>query len=49
LEEQVVKALIDNHPYEEVAYDIFTMENVHFGIGSGIIGELEEKWKNRCF
>lgn len=41
LEPQVVKALIDNHPYEEVAYDIFTMENVHFGIGAGIIGELE--------
>jgi len=40
LEDQVVKALIDNHPYEEVAYDIFTMENVHFGIGAGIIGEL---------
>ena len=40
LEVQVVKALIDNHPYEEVAYDIFTMENVHFGIGSGVIGEL---------
>ena len=42
LETQVVKALIDNHPYEEVAYDIFTMENVHHGIGSGLIGELEE-------
>ena len=41
LELQVVKALIDNHPYEEVAYDIFTMENVHYGIGSGIIGEFE--------
>jgi len=42
LEDQVVKALIDNHPYEEVAYDIFTMENVHFGIGAGIIGELQD-------
>ena len=41
LETQIVKALIDNHPYEEVAYDIFTMENVHYGIGAGIIGELE--------
>jgi dinuclear metal center YbgI/SA1388 family protein len=43
LETQVVKALIDNHPYEEVAYDIFTMENVHYGIGSGVIGELKEE------
>jgi dinuclear metal center YbgI/SA1388 family protein len=42
LENQVVKALVDNHPYEEVAYDVFTMDNVHFGIGAGIIGELEQ-------
>jgi dinuclear metal center YbgI/SA1388 family protein len=41
LEQQVVDALVASHPYEEVAYDIFTMENVHFGIGAGIIGELE--------
>lgn len=41
LENQVVSALVDNHPYEEVAYDIFTMENVHFGIGAGVIGELD--------
>ena len=40
LETQVVNALVAAHPYEEVAYDIFTMENVHFGIGAGIIGEL---------
>ncbi len=42
LELQIVKALVDNHPYEEVAYDIFTMENVHYGIGTGVIGELEQ-------
>jgi dinuclear metal center YbgI/SA1388 family protein len=41
LELQVVNALIEAHPYEEVAYDIFAMENRHWGIGSGIIGELE--------
>ena len=43
LEQQVVNALVDNHPYEEVAYDIFTMDNVHYGIGAGIIGELKEE------
>ena len=42
LEKTVVDALLRNHPYEEVAYDIFTMENVHFGIGAGIMGELAE-------
>jgi dinuclear metal center YbgI/SA1388 family protein len=41
LEAQVVKALLEAHPYEEVAYDIFMMENVHDGIGAGLIGELE--------
>lgn len=49
LENQVVKALVDNHPYEEVAYDIFTMDNVHFGIGAGIIGELEEAQGEKDF
>ncbi len=41
LEQQVIKALISHHPYEEVAYDILTLENQHYGIGAGIIGELD--------
>lgn len=49
LENQVVKALIENHPYEEVAYDIFTMDNVHFGIGAGVIGELEQSQDEKDF
>jgi len=49
LETQVVKALINNHPYEEVAYDIFTMDNVHFGMGAGVIGELETAVEEQTF
>jgi len=49
LENQVVKALIDSHPYEEVAYDIFTMDNVHFGIGAGVIGELKAPIEEKAF
>jgi dinuclear metal center YbgI/SA1388 family protein len=49
LEDQVVAALIKHHPYEEVAYDIFTMDNVHFGIGAGIIGELEQEVEEEAF
>lgn len=49
LENQVVKALVDGHPYEEVAYDIFTMDNVHFGIGAGVIGELTEPLPEETF
>ena len=41
LERQIVKALVAHHPYEEVAYDLFTMNNIHFGIGAGIIGTLD--------
>lgn len=37
----VISALLNAHPYEEVAYDIFTMDNEHLGVGSGLIGELE--------
>lgn len=49
LEEQVVRALVSHHPYEEVAYDIFTMENIHLGIGEGITGELKEPMEEKDF
>jgi putative NIF3 family GTP cyclohydrolase 1 type 2 len=49
LEDQIVKALIKSHPYEEVAYDIFTMDNVHFGIGAGLIGDLEQPVEEEAF
>ena len=42
LERQVVQALVDSHPYEEVAYDIFTMDNIHYGIGAGVLGSLAQ-------
>lgn len=41
LEQKVLKALRAYHPYEEVAYDIFPLSNTHFGIGAGLVGELE--------
>ncbi len=42
LEHTVVKALLEAHPYEEVAYDIVALENTHAQTGAGMIGELEE-------
>ncbi|HEX2535576.1 MAG TPA: Nif3-like dinuclear metal center hexameric protein [Chitinophagaceae bacterium] len=42
MQTQIVQALEAAHPYEEVAYDVFQMENVHFGIGAGLIGSLPE-------
>ncbi|MGY5353245.1 Nif3-like dinuclear metal center hexameric protein [Wenyingzhuangia sp. IMCC45533] len=41
LERKILQALFKNHPYEEVAYEITTLENTHQHIGMGMIGELE--------
>lgn len=40
LEQQVIKSLLENHPYEEVAYDIYTLDNKIKDIGLGKIGTL---------
>jgi dinuclear metal center YbgI/SA1388 family protein len=40
LERQIVVALHLAHPYEEVAYELYTMSNLHQGVGSGMIGML---------
>src|SRR5699024_12620251 len=45
-EEKVNKAInkmINAHPYEEVAYDIYRLENVNKNLGIGRIGQLTEK------
>jgi len=39
-EKQVIDALLKAHPYKEVAYDIYTLDNKHPQIGSGLVGEL---------
>lgn len=38
----VLKTLQNVHPYEEVAYEITTLENTNQKIGMGMIGELPE-------
>jgi len=40
LQRQVVAALIQAHPYEEVAYDLIRLENMYPRLGSGMVGEL---------
>ena len=40
-ERKILAALFENHPYEEVAYEIFTLENTDQHIGMGMIGKLE--------
>jgi len=43
LERNILSALFEAHPYEEVAYDIVTLDNIHQEIGMGMIGELNEE------
>jgi len=38
----VINAMILSHPYEEVAYDIYPLDNRFESIGAGMIGELNE-------
>jgi dinuclear metal center YbgI/SA1388 family protein len=42
LKNKVIKALIEAHPYEEVAYDIYRLENEYFQAGLGCVGELKK-------
>jgi len=41
LESKVLMALFIEHPYEEVAYDLYPITN-QYEVGSGMIGELEK-------
>lgn len=49
LEGTITRALIAAHPYEEVAYDIVSLENTHPRVGSGMIGELPEEMSEEEF
>jgi dinuclear metal center YbgI/SA1388 family protein len=38
----ILNAMKNAHPYEEVAFELYTLQNKHQEIGAGIIGELEQ-------
>ena len=48
-EQNILKAMMDAHPYEEVAYDIITLNNVNQQVGSGLVGELLEPVSEKAF
>jgi hypothetical protein len=48
-QKSVIRALLDSHPYEEVAYDIYTLENEYDQVGAGMIGNLEQKMSEMQF
>ncbi len=39
---EIITALLKTHPYEEVAYDIYPLDNLYERVGSGMIGETTE-------
>ncbi len=43
LQSKITRAMIEAHPYEEVAYDIISLGNFLSDVGSGLIGELENE------
>lgn len=48
-EKQVLNALFEHHPYDEIAYEVLTLENTDQHIGMGMIGTLEHPMKELEF
>jgi dinuclear metal center YbgI/SA1388 family protein len=46
---QVIAALIAAHPYEEVAYDIYALQNTIELAGAGLIGDLDKPLESSSF
>jgi dinuclear metal center YbgI/SA1388 family protein len=42
IQSEVIRALLQAHPYEEVAYDIYPLDNEYLQAGIGMIGELQK-------
>ena len=49
LESKILKALFNAHLYEEVAYEIYDLQNAHQNIGLGMIGELKVPMEEKHF
>ncbi|MDC6366014.1 MULTISPECIES: Nif3-like dinuclear metal center hexameric protein [Flavobacteriaceae] len=48
-EKDILNALFDAHPYEEVAYEVHTLENVQQDVGMGMVGDLEKELDEKAF
>lgn len=49
LQSKIIRALNKAHPYEEVAYDVMSLDNFHPQVGSGMIGVLKEEMEGIDF
>lgn len=48
-ERAILLALFEAHPYEEVAYDVYRLQNSYQEVGSGLIGHLEHPLSEQEF
>jgi hypothetical protein len=48
-EKAILNAMKMAHPYEQVAHQIYVLENKHQLVGSGIVGELKKAVKTETF
>lgn len=48
-ESKILKALFATHCYEEVAYEVYDIQNTHQNIGLGMIGEFETAMPEQDF
>ena len=49
LESKILNTLFNTHSYEEVAYEVITIENTHQNIGMGMIAELQSPMDELSF
>ncbi len=49
LERKIITAMIEAHPYEEVAYDIIQLANFNQSVGAGMVGELAQPIDEKQF
>ena len=49
LESKVLKSLFNNHPYEQVAYEVITTDNPHQYVGIGMVGDLPNELSEENF
>ena len=49
LENKILKALFKSHAYEEIAYEVYDLQNKHQNIGLGMIGELKNPMQEKEF
>lgn len=48
-EARVLKAMVEAHPYEEVAHDIVPLDNVDQTTGAGMVGDVETPLSEQAF